>query len=52
MGARGGAGTTTVALNLAVSMADQGQPTTLVDLDVQQGHVAVYLGADFLPGCG
>lgn len=50
MGARGGAGTTTVALNLAVSMADQGQPTTLVDLDVQQGHVAVYLGADFYQG--
>jgi DNA-binding response OmpR family regulator len=50
MGARGGAGTTTVALNLAVSMADQGQRTTLVDLDVQQGHVAVYLGADFYQG--
>jgi DNA-binding response OmpR family regulator len=50
MGARGGAGTTTVALNLAVSMADQGQATTLVDLDVQQGHVAVYLGADFYQG--
>lgn len=50
MGARGGAGTTTVALNLAVSLADQGQPTTLVDLDVQQGHLAVYLGAEIHQG--
>lgn len=50
MGARGGAGATIVALNLAVSLADQGQPTTLVDLDVQQGHIGVFLGADFYQG--
>ncbi|MDT8306250.1 MAG: response regulator, partial [Anaerolineae bacterium] len=50
MGARGGAGATIVALNLAVSLADQGQPTTLVDLDVQQGHIGVLLGADFYQG--
>jgi CheY-like chemotaxis protein/MinD-like ATPase involved in chromosome partitioning or flagellar assembly len=47
MGTRGGAGATVVALNLAVSMADQGLATTLVDLDVQQGHIGGFLGADY-----
>lgn len=42
-GSRGGAGTTTVAINLAVSLADRGCETVLVDLDAQ-GHVALYLG--------
>jgi pilus assembly protein CpaE len=44
IGARGGVGATTVAINLAASLADQGRPTTLVDLDLQQGHVGLYLG--------
>ena len=45
--ARGGVGATTVAINLAAALAGLGRPTTLVDLDVQQGHVALYLGASF-----
>lgn len=44
LGARGGAGATTVAINLAASLAEQGHDTTLIDLDTRQGHVAVYLG--------
>lgn len=43
LGVRGGAGTTTVAINLAVTMAHMGTPTTLVDMDMAQGHVALYL---------
>ena len=43
LGARGGAGATTLAINLASSMASQGQATTLLDLDLIQGHVALYL---------
>ena len=43
MGARGGAGATTLAINLAATLADQGQATTLVDLDMVQGHVSIYL---------
>ncbi|MCA9934380.1 MAG: response regulator [Ardenticatenaceae bacterium] len=43
MGARGGAGTTTTAINLAVSMAEAGISTTLVDMDMVQGHMALYL---------
>lgn len=46
LGARGGAGATTVAVNLAVCLADGGQETMLVDLDVGQGHVGLYLGHD------
>lgn len=43
LGARGGAGVTTLAINLAVSLAAPEQPVTLVDLDVRQGHVGLYL---------
>ncbi|MCA9970184.1 MAG: response regulator [Anaerolineales bacterium] len=43
LGARGGAGTTTVAINLAATLAGMGHPTTLVDMDLTQGHVAMYL---------
>lgn len=43
VGARGGCGTTTMAINLASSMATIGIPTTLVDLDLTQGHIALYL---------
>ena len=44
LGVVGGAGTTTTAINVAVSLADDGRPTTLVDLDMEQGHVALHLG--------
>ena len=43
VGARGGAGTTTMAINLAVSVAETGRPTRLIDLDLVQGHIALYL---------
>lgn len=43
LGARGGAGATTLAINLASSLASDGRPTTLLDLDLIQGHVALYL---------
>lgn len=44
VGARGGAGATTVALNLAATIAEAEMKTILVDLDTQQGHAALYLG--------
>ncbi|GIK58351.1 MAG: response regulator [Chloroflexi bacterium] len=43
LGARGGAGATQLAINLAVVMAAPEHPVTLIDLDVRQGHVALYL---------
>ena len=43
LGARGGSGTTTTAINLAFSLADTGRETTLIDLDMLQGHVSMYL---------
>lgn len=46
LGSRGGAGATTVAVNLATTLADEGSETILVDLDTRQGHVAMYLGHD------
>jgi len=46
LSARGGAGATTTAINLAVAMADQGEDTILVDLDVTQGHIGVYLNEE------
>ncbi len=43
LGARGGVGTTTVAINVAFSLAETQTPTLLVDLDILQGHVSLYL---------
>ena len=44
LGARGGAGATTVALNVAATLADAEVDVILADLDTRQGHAAVYLG--------
>ncbi len=43
MGVRGGSGTTTAAINIATALAHSGHETTLVDLDLLQGHIALYL---------
>jgi pilus assembly protein CpaE len=43
IGVRGGVGTTTVAINLAACLADYAGQTHLVDLDLTQGHIALYL---------
>lgn len=46
---KGGAGKTTLAVNLAAELAARGQRVLLVDLD-SQGHCAVGLGLRVLPG--
>ncbi len=43
IGARGGVGTTTAAINTAVAIAETTPPVLLVDLDMLQGHIALYL---------
>ena len=45
LGARGGVGTTTIALNLSAILSSSGRQTTLIDLDMKHGHVALYLNA-------
>jgi pilus assembly protein CpaE len=44
LGAKGGVGVSTMAANLAVSMAKSGKSTILVDLDLDMGSSAVILG--------
>ncbi len=46
LGAKGGAGATTVAINLAASLAAGGLPTTLVDSHYHQPDVATKLGLE------
>jgi pilus assembly protein CpaE len=43
-GVKGGVGTTTAAVNLAAMCARQNKSTVLVDLDMDSGDAAVYLG--------
>lgn len=43
LGVRGGAGATLTAINLAASIARMGRPCTLMDMDMRQGHIALYL---------
>lgn len=43
IGVRGGVGTTTLAINLATLISAQETAVTLVDLDLQQGHIGFYL---------
>ena len=44
LGVCGGVGTTTMAINAAVALADEHHETALVDLDQDQGHIALHLG--------
>jgi len=50
LGSKGGCGTTTVATNLAVTLARRGQTTLLVDFDLTAGDVALLL--DLTPSFG
>lgn len=45
-GGKGGVGTTTIAVNLAVALARGGQRTVLVDADPQGGDAAVLCGVE------
>lgn len=44
LGAKGGVGTTTLAVNFAASLAQRGQQTVLVDLDFSANDCAMQLG--------
>jgi pilus assembly protein CpaE len=46
LGAKGGIGTTTIAVNTASALAQSRQPTLYIDLHVAYGDAAVFLGAE------
>jgi pilus assembly protein CpaE len=46
LGAKGGIGTTTVAVNVATALAQTRQRTLFIDLHVAYGDAAVFLGAE------
>jgi len=43
LGVRGGVGTTILSLNLAYCLSQTERETVLVDLDIKQGHIGLYL---------
>jgi pilus assembly protein CpaE len=45
-GAKGGVGTTTLAVHLAMFLVGQGKKVLLIDNHAQLGHVVLYLGMD------
>ena len=46
IGAKGGVGTTTAAVNVATALAKLGGSTLLIDLHISHGDAAVFLGAE------
>lgn len=42
-GAKGGVGTTTLAIHLAIAVASTGQTVCLVEMDLQKGDISAYL---------
>ena len=46
IGAKGGVGTTTLAVNVATALVREGAPTLLIDLHVSYGDAAVFLGSE------
>jgi pilus assembly protein CpaE len=46
LGAKGGVGTTTIAVNVATALAATRQPTLFIDLHAAYGDAAVFLGAE------
>ncbi len=46
IGAKGGVGTTTVAVNVATALAQAKQKTLVIDLHIAYGDAAVFLGAE------
>jgi pilus assembly protein CpaE len=46
LGAKGGVGTTTVAVNVATAFAQAGESTLFIDLHIAYGDAAVFFGAE------
>lgn len=48
-GSRGGVGSTTTAINLAIALASYTRDVSLVDANLQNPHIGLHLGASQLP---